>query len=242
MAHEQEVAAQLESLDARLAEHAPGQLALDACARAEGHAEALFDRRARRLLQAQFGDDAEVGRLVAGGSQRALDDGPHARARLLQHERLGRQLVERHDAACVRVARRQRQHDLVGRERLVDQVAVQALVTDDAELELALEHAVDHLARRVDLQRHLDLGIEATEVDEHARQEARAGAGRCADLEPPADRLRLLVGEAVELTLEREHALSARDHEQAVGSRLDLAPRAVDERHPEALLERLDGL
>ena len=56
------------------------------------------------------------------------------------------------------MARRQREHDLVGAERLVDEAAVRLLGADDAELELVREHALGDVLRRADGQRDLDLG------------------------------------------------------------------------------------
>ena len=116
------------------------------------------------------------------------------------------------------------------------------LGADDAELELVRGDALGDVLRRADLERDLDLGVEAQEADQQARHEARARPGRGADREAAAQHVGLLLGGAHHVALEREDALCARDHGAALGRRLRLAPAAVDQRDAEALLERAHGL
>ena len=115
------------------------------------------------------------------------------------------------------------------------------LGADDSELELAREHAVDHVLRRVDAQRRRGLGVHAAEPDEQARQQPRARARRGADREVAADGVGLGAQRVGELLLEREHALGADQHGASGGRRRDLAARAVEQPRPEPLLERAHG-
>ena len=118
---------------------------------------------------------------------------------------------------------------------------MRALGADDAQLELAREHAVDHVLRRVDAQRRGRLGVHAAEADEQAGQQARARPGRGADREVPADGVGLGAQGVGELLLEREHALGADQHGASCGRGSDLAARAVEQPRPEPLLERAHG-
>ena len=99
------------------------------------------------------------------------------------------------------------------------------LGADDAELEVVGRDALGDVLRGADLERDLHLGVEAQEADQQARHEPRAGAGRGADREAPAQHVGLLLRGAHHVALEREDALGARDHGAALGRRLGLARR-----------------
>ena len=84
-------------------------------------------------------------------------------------------------------------------------------------------------------------GCSAWKRAEELRQDALARPGRGADHEQ-AGELRRLVREALhELLLDRQDALGAAVDEAAGLRRLHLAAGAVDQRLPQALLERADG-
>ena len=133
------------------------------------------------------------------------------------------------------------EHDLVAEERLEDDAAVAALRADDAQLELAPRHLLDHVLRVGHRERDADIRMPLLELAEHTRQDGPAGAGGCADLETPGElALRLLAQLGEELLLLREQPLRAPVQALARLRRLDPAPRAVEELPAEPLLERAD--
>jgi len=81
--------------------------------------------------------------------------------------------------------------------------------------------------------------VEPLELGEHDRQDAPAGPGRAADLEPSGQLALGLVPELVQdLLLEREQPLRAAIEPHAGLGRLDAPPGAVEQLLPEPLLER----
>ena len=101
---------------------------------------------------------------------------------------------------------------------------------DDAELELAAPDLLDDGVRVRHRQRDMHLRMELLELPEDDRQDASAGPGRGADLEPALELAFGLLAEVREqLLLEREQPLrSAVEPETGLG-RLDPASRAVEE-------------
>ena len=77
------------------------------------------------------------------------------------------------------------------------------------------------------------------EVAEETREHDTSGPGRRADLERPVELALGALGELVdEVLFEREQPLGAAVEARAGLGRLDASARAVEELHPEALLER----
>src|SRR5581483_7224777 len=240
-AGEQDLTRGLEALDAGDRERARGDIGIDRRARDEGHAEPGEDGAPRRLLQTELETHVEVAQLHAALAQLVLDHLPHARPFLHEHERLFPQLVDRHAPVGEAVTARDGEYHLVAEERLEDDAAVAALRADDAELELAARHLLDHVLRVRHRERDAHVGMPLLELAEHARQDRPARAGGRADLEAAGElALRLLAQLGEELLLLREQPLRAPVQPLARLRRLDAAAGAVEELPPEPLLERAD--
>ena len=134
------------------------------------------------------------------------------------------------------------QHDPVAQERLELERAVAAAGADDAQLEVAVEDAVDHRAGRVDPKRHLDVRVRGPEAAEKLWQHVLAGPGRRAHDQVTGRLVRVLGELAGELVAQGQHAQGvAMEHLAPVGRRRPAA-RAVDQRLAQHPLERLDLL
>jgi hypothetical protein len=87
----------------------------------------------------------------------------------------------------------------------------------------------------------MDLGMELLKLAQQARQDAPAGAGRSADLEPARQlALGLLAELREQLLLERDEALRTAVEPEARFGRLDPPSGAIEELLADALLERAD--
>ena len=136
---------------------------------------------------------------------------------------------------------RDSEDDLVAVERLERDAAVTAADADDPELELAPRHLLDHGVRVRHRERDVHLRMELLELPEHHRQDAPAGPGGGADLEPALELPLRLVAELREhLLLEREEPLRSAVEPQTGLGRLDPPAGAVEEPLAHALLERPD--
>src|SRR4051794_30591127 len=110
---------------------------------------------------------------------------------------------------------------------------------DDPELEVAVRDELDDRLRVVHLERDAHAGMRNLELAEELRDDDSSRACGGAERQR-AGELSLCLGDDLveELLLEREEALRAPVQPPAGLGRLDPAPRAVEERHAEALLER----
>lgn len=140
------------------------------------------------------------------------------------------------------MAGREREDDLVAKERLVDDGAVPRSETDDSELEAAVGDQLHDSLRVGDGERESELRVEPPELAEHDRHQRAAGAGRRAQFEATRELGALGRADLVEkLLLRRQDSLRAPVEADAALRRLDAPAGTVEELPPEPLLERSHG-
>ena len=128
---------------------------------------------------------------------------------------------------------------LVLEERLEADGAVAASGSDDAELELALGHEVDHGLGVRNGQRHADARVLALELAQEDRDDDRGRPRRGADRDLAGELPLALAGHLVdELLLEGQQPLRASVEAETRLRRLDPAAGAVEQLGAEPLLER----
>ena len=200
------------------------------------------DRRApRRLLQAELEPHVEVAQAHARAAQLVLDDLPHPRAFLHEHDRLFPQLVDRHRPVGEAVAARDGEHDLVPEERLEATPRWRrcAPTTPSSSSRRATCSMTCCVSETDSATRHGRMPPLELAEDDRQHRPARPGGG--ADLEPAGElALRLLAELGEELLLLREQPLRAAVEALARLGRLDAAAGAVEELPAEPLLERAD--
>src|SRR5206468_4021446 len=119
--------------------------------------------------------DVEIAAAQPRRAQLLVDDLAHARSLLHQDDRLARQLLEGDRAPGEAMATRHGEHDLVAKERLEADAAVAARGADDAELDLAARHLLDHALRVGDRQHDVDTGMALLELGERDREHRSPG-------------------------------------------------------------------
>ena len=236
---EQDLALEVEPIDARFDERAGGEVRLDRRARDEGDAVPGAHGVRDRLLQAELDAHVEIAQSRARAAQRFLDHLADTGAVLHQDQVLPTQIVERDRPAGERMPRRADEDDRVTQERLVLDAAVTRRRADDTELERAVGDALDDGLRVEDGERDVQLRMLLGEPAEERREDDAAGPGRRADLERPGELAGRVVGELVDdLFFERKQPLR-RPVELGTGlRRLDAAAGAVEQLRAEPLLER----
>src|SRR5581483_10201385 len=209
-AHDEDVALELEPLDAGLRKRPGGEIGLDRPSRDEGDAVACADRAQHRLLEAELEPDAEIAELPPPAAKLVLEQLAHARALLHRDQVRAAQLVERDRRPGEAVTRRADEDDGVAEERLERDAAVTPRGADDAELELACRHPLDDRLRVEHRQRHVQLRMPLRELAEELGDDDPAGPGRGADLERAGELLVALERDLRDdLLLERQQPLRA---------------------------------
>ena len=151
---------------------------------------------------------------------------------------LAPELVERHLPARESVAGRDDEDHLIAEEGLEDDPAVARRGADDAELELAFGHLLDHPIRVRNRQRDTQLRVRALELAEQHRDDRATRPGRGAERKLATQHVAVSCELVEQLPLEREHALRGPVEALPRLSRLDPSPRAVEQLRPKPLLER----
>ena len=134
--------------------------------------------------------------------------------------------------------RRHDQHDLVAQERLKHQRTMRTLSTNDAELELAIQDAIDNRLGVVNAQRDDHVGVLLMERAEQRRQNPLARPRRCTDHQVARQLVALVFQAPKEIALGPENALGMAIGNIASLRRLDHATRAIDQLTPKALFKR----
>ena len=131
------------------------------------------------------------------------------------------------------------QDHLVLEDRLEAHGAVAPRSAHDPELELAVGDELDDRLRVVHLERDAEAGVALVELAEQHRHDDRGRPGRGADRELARELAAAVRGDLAEhLLFELQHPLGAAVEAQARLGRLDPPAGAVEQLHPEALLER----
>ena len=115
---------------------------------------------------------------------------------------------------------------------------MRTLRTNDAELELAIQDAIDNRLGVVHAERDNHVGVLPMERAEQRRQNALARPRRCTDHQVARQLVALVFQTPKEITLGPEDALGVAIGNIAGLRRLDHATRAIDQLTPQALLKR----